>query len=222
MHGDAVSRPRRRQSSYLTSHLFCLCKEVSKYHSKPDVLQQKSIVKWLVLHLFTATTHILCHLDPGRVFRTSFFWIHFNIISITRLVFSLHLFLPRLRMRYLSLLHVLCTSFFISFFTLTLSASCEEWIMVKSARIIKNQAMKMCAKCRCSIHSYPHHRDKIHAAVALPSLLRREKALSPPPGIELLFYGRPSDDVVTVRTEKCRGKNKKGQKYRRYYLRSWK
>jgi hypothetical protein len=108
-------------------------------HLKPDVLQQKSIFKWLVRHLYATATHILCHLDPGRVFRNSFCKIHFNIVSTIRLVFSLHLFLPRLCMRYLSLPHVPCTSFFISFVAITLSAFCEEWSVVKSARIVKTK-----------------------------------------------------------------------------------
>ena len=117
----------------------------------PDVQKEKSIVKWFVRHLHTAMSHILCHLDSGRVFRTSFVKIHFNNISIRLiLVYYLHLFLPRLCMRFLSLPHVLCTSFFVSFVAIILLASCEEWNMVKSARIIKNQTTKMCGNCRCS------------------------------------------------------------------------
>lgn len=62
-------------------------------------------------------------------------------------------------------------------------------------------------------------RDKLHAAVALPSVLRRKKVL-PLPGIELRFFGRPFGDVVTARTENYRGEHKKGWKYHRNYLRS--
>ena len=117
---------------------FVFLKRSIKVTWNPEVQQEESIVKWLSRHLYTATTHILCHLDPGRVFRTAFFKTHFIIISLS-LVFPLHLFLPRLCMRYLSFPHVLCASLFIPFFAIILLASCEDRSMVKSRLSLKTK-----------------------------------------------------------------------------------